>query len=311
MTPVLIALAFAFAWTIGSHYTGACMGMPYALGAVSARVALGLMAPLALLGAATASGKVAETVGHKLVNADPTRLGWIVIVGVAFAVTALYNRIRIPTSTIQILVGAVVGVAVGASAGVHWRTIASLVVVWVAAPPVAAAVGFMGGKALGSVTYVGAGLLAVGCLASFAMGANDVANASGALVGPHVLGAHTAGLLCGVGLAAGVLITGRPLLDRVAFDIVTVDRATATAAQFVQALVILVAVSFGYFTSMNQALVGAMAGAGLARGRHTVQARTLVAIVRGWVTGPPSSFVLALVAALAVRWVSGADSLAS
>ena len=65
-----------------------------------------------------------------------------------------------------------------------------------------------------------------------------------------------------VGLGAGVLITGRPLLDRVAFDIVEVDRVTATTAQLVQALVILIAVSFGYFTSMNQALVGAMAGAG-------------------------------------------------
>ena len=36
MTPVLIALAFALALTIGSHYTGACMGMPYALKAKTA-----------------------------------------------------------------------------------------------------------------------------------------------------------------------------------------------------------------------------------------------------------------------------------
>jgi PiT family inorganic phosphate transporter len=177
-------------------------------------------------------------------------------------------------------------------------------------PPVAALVGFAGGKAFGSVTRVGGALLLVGCLASFAMGANDVALASGALVGPNVLGPHGAGLLCGFGLAAGVLITGRPLLDRVAFDIVDLDRVTATAAQFVQALVILVAVSFGYFTSMNQALVGAMAGAGLARGRHTVHTKTLVGIVRGWVTGPPTSFLLALAAALVVRWVSGAGALA-
>jgi phosphate/sulfate permease len=53
-----------------------------------------------------------------------------------------------------------------------------------------------------------------------------------------------------------------------------------------------------------------MAGAGIARGRHTVHTRTLVGIVRGWATGPPSSFALALAAALVVRWVSGADALA-
>ena len=97
MTVVLVVLAFSFAWSIGSHYTGACMGMPYALGAVSARTALVAMAPLALLGAAFASGDVATTVGRRLVDATPTRLGEVVIVGVAFAVTAAYNRLRVPT----------------------------------------------------------------------------------------------------------------------------------------------------------------------------------------------------------------------
>ena len=310
MTILLVVLAFSFAWSIGSHYTGACMGMPYALGAISARNALLLMAPLALVGATFASGKVAATVGRKLIDATPTRLGEVVVVAVAFGVTAIYNRIRIPTSTIQILVGAVAGMAVAASIGVHWRTILVLAVIWVAAPPAAALIGFAGGKTLGSVTRVGAGLVLVGALASFAMGANDVALASGALVGPHVLSAREAGALCGVGIALGVLITGRGLLERVAFDIVDVDRVTATTAQLVQALVILVAVSFGYFTSMNQALVGAMAGAGSARGRQTVQTKNLMGIVRGWVTGPPTSFLLALVAALVVRAVGGASALA-
>jgi inorganic phosphate transporter, PiT family len=301
VTAVLVVLAFSFAWSIGSHYTGACMGMPYALGAVSARRALGLMAPLALAGAALASGKVATTVGRKLVDETPTRLGEVVVVGVAFSITALYNRIRIPTSTIQLLVGAVVGTAIATSAGVHWHTIVVLICIWVTAPLVAAVVGFGAGRAFARVTRVGGALVVVGCLASFAMGANDVALASGALVGPGVLGPQAAGALCGVGLALGVLITGRGLLDRVAFDIVDLDRPTATAAQFVQALVILVAVSFGYFTSMNQALVGAMAGAN----PRAVKRQTLLGIVRGWVTGPPASFALALAVALLVRAAGG------
>jgi PiT family inorganic phosphate transporter len=123
-----------------------------------------------------------------------------------------------------------------------------------------------------------------------------------------VLGPSAAGQLCGAALALGVLVTGRGLLDRVAFDIVEVDRPTATAAQLVQAAVILVAVSFGYFTSLNQALVGAMAGAGAARSRQAVRRQTLVGILRGWAVGPPSSFALALLAALAVR--AGGGSLA-
>jgi PiT family inorganic phosphate transporter len=305
VTAVLVVLAFSFAWSIGSHYTGACMGMPYALGAIRARAALALMAPLALAGAVLASGKVAHTVGLELIDATPTTLGEIVVVSVAFGITALYNRARIPTSTIQILVGAVAGMAVAARVGIHWHTIGTLVVIWVAAPPVAAVLGYLGGRTLAGVKRVGGALVLVGCAASFAMGANDVALASGALVGPDILSARAAGALCGVGIAAGVLLTGRRLLDRVAFDIVDVDRATAATAQFVQALVILVAVSFGYFTSLNQALVGAMAGAGTARGRNAVRTRTLLGIVRGWVIGPPSSFAAALLVALAVRAAGG------
>lgn len=285
------------------------MGMPYALGAVRGRTALTLMAPLALAGAALASTKVAGTVGHDLVDATPTRLGELVVVSVAFAATAAFNRLRIPTSTIQILVASVVGTAVAASAGVQWTTIGRLAIVWVTAPFAAAGLGFAGSKALSGIrggAAVGGVLVAVGCLASFTMGANDVSNASGALVGAHVLGAHIAGLVCGAGLAAGVLITGRPLLDRVAFDIVEVDRTTAVAAQLVQATVVLVAVSFGLFTSLNQALVGGMAGAAGARGREAVHTSTLLTIARGWVTGPPAAFVGSLAVALAVRAGGGA-----
>lgn len=287
------------------------MGMPYALGAVRARTALALMAPLALAGAALASASVAGTVGRDLIDAAPTRLGELVIVAVAFAATAAFNRLRIPTSTIQILVASVVGTAVAASAGVQWGTIGKLAVVWVLAPLAAAVLGFAGSKALAGIrggSFLGGSLVAVGCLASFTMGANDVSNASGALVGADVLGAHAAGLVCGAGLAAGVLITGRPLLERVAFDIVDVDRTTAAAAQLVQAAVVLVAVSFGLFTSLNQALVGGMAGAATARGREAVHSSTLLAIARGWVTGPPAAFGASLAVALLVR--AGGGSLA-
>lgn len=196
----------------------------------------------------------------------------------------------------------------GSRSGVRWPAIGSLVVLWILAPVVALGLGFaltrgldrlrqlIGSRSLTQLapilTVGGSALLVIGLAASFAMGANDVANATGALVGARVLTAGPAGVLGGLGLAAGVLIWGRPLLARVAFDIVKVDRTMAAAAQFVQAMVVLAAVGLGYFTSLNQALVGAMAGAGLARGRETVQTRVLLGILRGWVVGPGSGLVL-------------------
>jgi len=335
VTALLVVLAVGFAYSIGAHYTGACMGMPHALHAISARRALMVMAPLALLGATFASHGVEHTVGHGLIaGAGLSVPGLVVVVGVAFGLTSLFNRLRTPTSTIQILVFSAVGAGLAAGLGIQWNHIAELAVIWTAAPVVAAALGYLLTKILDLVPSVrvesqppvprlatvpaegapavpapsgtagqvgeaataggglGAALVLVGALASFAMGGNDVANATGSLVGTRILGPLAAGFVGGLGIAAGVLTWGRPLLRRVAFDIVSVDRPMATAAQLVQAAVVLSAVAFGFFTSMNQALVGAMGGAGVARGRQSVHASTLLDIGRAWVIGPGAGIAL-------------------
>jgi PiT family inorganic phosphate transporter len=303
VTPLLIVLAVGFAWSIGAHYTGAVMGMPHALRAIGAWQALVVMAPLAFVGATFASHEVEKRVGSGLTDGRLSVSQQVVVIGVAFAVTTFFNRFRMPTSTIQILVFSVVGVALATGIGVTWRSIEHLVAVWAAAPVAAIALGLLFTLALDRLHFgerIGAVLVAVGACAAFAMGANDVSNASGALVGTGTLGPLAAGAVGGAGIALGVLTWGKPLLRRVAFEIVDVDRAMATAAQLVQAGVVLAAVAFGFFTSMNQALVGAMAGAGFARGRETVHLSTLLSILQGWVLGPAASIAAGYVFGLLV-----------
>jgi PiT family inorganic phosphate transporter len=304
VTALLIVLAIGFAWSIGAHYTGAVMGMPHALRAISAWHALFLMAPLAFLGATFASHAVEERVGSGLTDQPLSVSRQVVVIGVAFAVTTFFNRFRMPTSTIQILVFSVVGVSLATGIGVDWASIAHLVVVWAAAPVVAIFLGLLltlGLDRLRLGERIGTVLVAMGAIAAFAMGANDVSNASGALVGTGTFSPLAAGALGGAAIAVGVLTWGKPLLRRVAFEIVEVDRAMATAAQLVQAAVVLAAVAFGFFTSMNQALVGAMAGAGFARGRETVHLATLYSILQGWVLGPALSIAAAYLFGVLVR----------
>ena len=298
MTDLLIVLALAFAWSMGAHYTGAVMGMPHALQAIGAWRALLLMAPLTFLGATLASHAVERRVGSGLTAADLSVTEQVVVIGTAFAVTTAYNRLKVPTSTIQILVFSVVGTALGSGIGVRWASIFHLLVVWAAAPLGALVLGAALTVALDHLRLanrIGAALVVVGAVAAFAMGANDVSNASGALLGTGTFSPLVAGAVGGVGLALGVLTWGKPLLRRVAFEIVEVDRAMATAAQLVQAAVVLGAVAFGFFTSMNQALVAAMAGAGFARGREAVHAETLLGIVQGWLLGPAGGLAIAYV----------------
>lgn len=301
---VLIVVAIAFAVSIGAHYTGACMGMPYAAGAIRPARALLLMAPLAFVGALVASESVERTVGHGLLAGPALSVGLaLAIVGSALVLTSLYNLVTIPTSTIQILVFSTVGAGLAAGDSVQWRTIDGFLVLWACAPVAAAGIGYaivrladrrrpIAPTASPLARSAAMVLVGVGAVASFAMGANDVSNATGGLIMSGVFGLVAAAALGGLGLAIGVLTWGRPLLEKVAFRVVPLDARMSIASQMAQSAVVLASVAFGAFTSMNQALVGAMIGCGLARGRRTVPWRAIRDILLGWAIGPVSGAAL-------------------
>lgn len=290
------------------------------------------MGILALLGATFASHAVELNLGKNVTPAASITLALaIVIVGCGFLLTTLLTYVKIPSSTIQILVFAVVGSALDSGLMVNWHLIGSFVAVWAVAPLVACGLGFVLTKIMDTIlprgmaprdsegnervatSSIGAGtivarlLVLFGAIASFTMGANDVSNASGVFLMTNLFGVFVAGFIGGIGLVVGALTWGRPLLHRVAFDIVKLDLNMASAAQFAQAFVVFIPViTFGYFTSMNQALVGAMAGAGFARGHQTVQKKTVIGILEGWAVGPLSSLVLAFVIVKAIQILSPA-----
>lgn len=304
---VLVVAALAFAWSIGAHYTGACMGMAYGSGAIGRHRALIGMAILTVAGATIASGKVVGNIGLNLVAASQLSVvAAAAVVLTAFALTTAYNYYKIPTSTIQIFVFSLIGVAVGNHIPVRWENIGGLVGVWVVAPLAALAVGYLITRGLPRPRPSGAEpgapyrwgamsatlLVLMALAASFAMGANDVANATAVFVSTGLTGVLLAGVVGGIALAVGVLTWGGRLLSTVASDIVTVDRPMAIAAQSAQAVVILTSVvALGAFTSMNQALVGGMAGAGLARGQRTIHWPVLRGILVGWAVGPLSGLL--------------------
>ncbi len=364
---ILVVVVVAFAWNLGAHYTGAVMGMPFAARSIAEWPALLLIGVFTILGATFASGRVETTVGHSIINDRYVHIpDAIVIVLAAGALTMLYNYWKIPTSTIQILVFCVVGVGLAGGIPIQWNTIGALAVVWVIAPLLAFALGFLltrlldllippaaaqaeaqaqlrlasadpkgeastalarwfpgvalarhlppetraavaqsgrsaaPGLTLAALRWLPALLVAVGVFASFTLGANDVSNATGAFILTHLFSLTLAGLIGGVAMAVGALTWGRRILHTVAFDVVRMDLTMASAAQGVQALVVIVAATQGYFTSMNQALIGAMAGAGFARGRETVQRKQILGILRGWAIGPLSGLALAF----ALEWIT-------
>ena len=92
----LLLLALGFAWSMDAHYTGACMGMPYASGSIALRPALALMAVMTLFGAVFLSHGVLATVGVGIIrNAMIDTRSATVIIGVAFGflLTRMLDRL--------------------------------------------------------------------------------------------------------------------------------------------------------------------------------------------------------------------------
>ncbi|MDA8095121.1 MAG: inorganic phosphate transporter [Betaproteobacteria bacterium] len=140
----LVMVALAFAWRLGTHYTGACMGMPQATGRIGLRPVLWTMAFLAWVGATFFSHKVRENVGHHILVAD--RLGTvpaIAVIAAAFVLTTVFTQRRIPTSTIQILVFCIIGAGAALGLGVRWGMIIHLAALWILAPLVACGLGVL------------------------------------------------------------------------------------------------------------------------------------------------------------------------
>ena len=94
-TIILVLTALAFAWSMGAHYTGACMGMPYATKSIALRPALGLMAAMTLLGATFLSHKVLAHIGHGIITGRLHVIPAIIVIGIAFVLTTLFTQIRL------------------------------------------------------------------------------------------------------------------------------------------------------------------------------------------------------------------------
>jgi len=312
---VLIVAGLFFGWTIGSHYTGAVMGTAYGAKILNIRSATILIAIFALLGATFQSHEVIKTVGTGVIPAEymnPFRA--MIMMLTAALVTAVNTWLKLPISTAQLAVFSIVGVGLAVNAPIAWgNTMLPLAIAWVATPISGLILGFIGTKVIGSLTtktvekfkkYI---LVVTCCYASFTLGANNSGLAVSVLYGSGTVNSLLlAGFIGGIMVGIGALTWGRPLLEKVGLHIVQLEINSAIGAQFGQATTAYIAALFGYPTSMNQAIVGGIAGAGLARGAKYIQVKAIKEIVVNWgislIVSGSVSFILYKV----LSWILGA-----
>jgi PiT family inorganic phosphate transporter len=227
----------------------------------------------------------------------------IATVSAASTVTAM-TVLRLPISTSQAMVGAIAGIGL-ATRTLDTGALGKVVICWVSTP--------VGAMLFSVVIYqllsltmrhvpmsiltrdriLWGGLVLVGTYGSYALGANNVANATGIFSG-LIPGLSDTGLalLGGAAIALGVITYSRRVMFSVGTRLMTLDAYTALVAVSSMALTTHVFAIIGVPVSTSQAIIGAILGIGLVQRFPSFEFRVLRNFAAAWVLTPAVSLVL-------------------
>jgi PiT family inorganic phosphate transporter len=288
--------AVLLGWALGANDAAnvfgpaiACRALRYAVGVATAAVCV-------LLGAALGGGGPIGTIGGLSPQTQASAL--LVTLSAGLAMTLLL-LLRLPASSSQAVVGAVVGVALGRGVALDTPVLVRVAVGWVLTPIAAAGAALVAYVALAAVlrrrrppsllrldVLLRLALLGAGAWASYALGANNAGNVTGVFVGSGLLTPHQAAILAGASIGVGMLTFGQRMMELVGRDLVQLEPATALLAMLAQAFTVHVFAVLGVPVSTSQALAGGALGIGVAKGVRTIGLRTLMQILSGWVATP-------------------------
>ncbi len=227
------------------------------------------------------------------------------VVSVSAAVTVtLMTIMRLPISTSQAIVGAIAGVGL-ATGSMHWGGLVKVIICWLATPIGAMFIAYIFYKLLAAFVrhvpmsiltrdkILWGGLLIVGIYGSYALGANNVANATGIFSGqfPGISDSRLA-LFGGISIALGVLTYSRRVMMAVGSGIMHLDAFTSFVAVSSMAVTVHIFAVIGVPVSTSQAIIGSIIGIGAVRGVHGIKFRTLGNIGFGWLLTPIIALIL-------------------
>jgi PiT family inorganic phosphate transporter len=290
-------------WALGANDAANVFGPAVSARVVRYRTAILIAAVFVVLGAGTGGLRAIEAVGALDVQTPYTAF-WITLAA-ALGMTLLI-ALRLPASSSQAIVGAIVGAALARHSDVDVAGIARLVRGWVLTPVTAALIGMAFTIILGSTQRwrptrglarldlaVRLALLAAGAWGAYALGANNAANVTGVFAAAGLVSPTQAAWIAGGSIALGVLTFASRLMYLVGRGLVQLEPATALVAMISQALAVHAFALWGVPVSSSQALAGGVLGIGIVKGVRTINTRALLNILLGWVATPIVGALLA------------------
>jgi PiT family inorganic phosphate transporter len=235
-----------------------------------------------------------------------------VVVSVSAAVTVtVMTFLGLPVSTSQAVVGAILGIGF-VNRQLDLGGLGKIILCWFGTPVGGMVMAMLIYKILASLynrlsidlfdsdIFLRVSLILAGSYASYALGANNVANVTAVFVGAGQLSVSAAALLGGLSIALGILTFSRGVMETVGRKIIQLDPFSALIVVLAEAVTVHFYTIVGVPVSTSQAIVGAVLGIGIVKGINTMSRRTLRNVFIGWFFTPGLACFVAMVLNFAV-----------
>ncbi len=300
-------------WALGSNDAANVFGTVVTSRMLKWRTAALLGAAFVILGAYLEGAPGIETLSG-LAEGQTLASAGLLSLAAALAVTLL-TILKLPASTSQAVVGAIMGMALFRGQTVDWNSLLKVGICWVVTPlggALSAALLYLAGRSLVyrlriSIFrldgYVRAGMILAGCYGAFALGANNAANVTGVFMGTGLFGlegsaqARVLALLAGGTIALGILTFSYRIMVTVGRSLYDLDPFSALVALMAHSVTVHSLALVGVPVSSTQAIIGGVLGVVAVRGLYKLNLRALVMILLGWVATPLLAGLFALAVA--------------
>ncbi len=287
-------------WALGANDASNVFGTAVAARMLRFWTAAALCAGFACAGAIIGGGAGMET--YRDLSHTTLNTAFFVGLGAALTVTVMTLK-NLPVSTSQAVVGSLIAVGL-VNGHVELGILGKVVACWVGTPVGAMLIAIALYAVLGQILnrldfnifgydyWLRAALVIAGSYGAYALGANNVANVTGAFVGDGMLSVEMACVIGGFSIALGVVTYSRGVMMTVGKGLVALDAYSAFIVILAEAMTVHIYAMIGVPVSTSQAVVGGVLGIGVVRGARTVNRATLRNILIAWTSTPLISFAL-------------------
>jgi len=306
-----VLMGIAIGWSIGANDAANSLGTAVGSKVITLKQAIILISIFGFLGALLQGGHVVKTISRGIVPIDQLDKDLAVYLALVACFGAciwviLATYWKIPISTSHSIVGAVSGAGFAIGAPVKYKALLDIFICWIFTPIGSAVLGYLFYRLFKNTLYriIPRKFLRItmmflvtvsGCYVAYTWGANDVANATGVIVGAGVLSVRMSVIIGGLAIVLGIVTWGYKVIETIGSEITNLLPIMAFSVQLASAINVHIYTLFGMPVSTSHSIVGAIFGVGLVKGIRVVNLKIMREIIICWLATPFVSGIITFI----------------